>query len=134
LRDRPCAGAAGGQPPTGRLPKPWPAANVRREIEAAARWRSPAFIGNANLIDETTAREIYEGYRFMRALAAESGLPLVCVTAAGELLPRLDLNPVCLPAAAHPPAAGDALGQGGATRAEKPAAGGPRRVANPSSQ
>ncbi len=64
---------------------------VRREIEAAAKLPITGLIGNANLIDETTAREITEGYRFMRALAEESGLPLVCVTAADELI--AELNP-----------------------------------------
>ncbi len=63
---------------------------VRREIESAAKLPITGLIGNANLIDETTAREITEGYRFMRALSQESGLPLVCITAAEELLTELD--------------------------------------------
>ena len=63
---------------------------VRREIESAAKLAVTGLIGNANLIDETTAREITQGYRFMRTLAAESGLPLICVTAAEGLLDDLD--------------------------------------------
>jgi hypothetical protein len=62
---------------------------LRREIESAAKLPVTGLIGNANLIDETTVREITEGYRFMRALAAESGLPLICITAAEELMAEL---------------------------------------------
>lgn len=62
---------------------------VRREIEAASQLPITGFIGNANLIDETTVRDIEEGYRFMRVLSRQSGLPLVCITAAEELLGEL---------------------------------------------
>jgi hypothetical protein len=62
---------------------------IRSEIETASKLSITGLIGNANLIDETTAREIDEGYRFMQALARESGLPLVCITAAEELLGEL---------------------------------------------
>lgn len=71
--------------------------NVRREIEAAAKLSITGFIGNANLIEATTAREIGEGYRFMQALARESGLPLVCITAAEELLGELAALSVACP-------------------------------------
>jgi hypothetical protein len=63
--------------------------NVRREIEAASKLAITGLIGNANLIEETTALTIGEGYRFMQALSQESGLPLVCITAAEELLGEL---------------------------------------------
>jgi hypothetical protein len=63
---------------------------VLREIECASKLAVSGLIGNANLIDETTAREITEGYHFMRRLAEESRLPLVCVTAAEELMGELN--------------------------------------------
>jgi hypothetical protein len=63
---------------------------IRREIEAAANLKVTGLAGNANLIDETTAREIIEGYAFMQTLAAESGLPLAFITVAEELRPQVD--------------------------------------------
>jgi hypothetical protein len=63
---------------------------IRREIEASANLKVTGLAGNANLIDETTAREITEGYAFMRTLAAESGLPLAFITVAEELRSQVD--------------------------------------------
>jgi hypothetical protein len=65
---------------------------VRSEIEAAARLKITGLIGNANLIDETSAEDIYSGYEFVTALAAESDLPLEFITVAEELLPETDLQ------------------------------------------
>lgn len=62
---------------------------LRRDIEAAARLAVTGWIGNANLIDETTPQDILRGYEFVRQLAAESGLPLTFITAAVELLPHI---------------------------------------------
>lgn len=63
---------------------------IKSEIEASAGLPISGFIGNANLIDETGAEEIYSGYEFATALAAESGLPLEFITIAEELLPAID--------------------------------------------
>ncbi|MFZ0242632.1 MAG: cobalamin biosynthesis protein CbiA [Desulfobacterales bacterium] len=63
---------------------------LRREIEVAARLRVTGWIGNANLIDETTPQDILRGYEFMRQLAAESELPLTFITAAVDLQPHID--------------------------------------------
>ena len=63
---------------------------IKSEIETSARQPITGFIGNANLIDETGADEIYSGYEFATALAAESGLPLEFITIAEELLPAID--------------------------------------------
>jgi len=59
---------------------------IRTEIEEAARQPISGFIGNANLIDETTPEEIYSGYEFVNALAAKCGLPLEFVTVAEDLV------------------------------------------------
>jgi hypothetical protein len=64
--------------------------NMRSEIEAASKLRVTGWIGNANLIDETRPEDIMQGYRFLRELARESGLPLLFVTAASELAARLE--------------------------------------------
>ena len=63
---------------------------IRRSIEAAARLPVTDWVGNANLIDETTPGAIVEGYAFMTGLAAASGLPLAFVTVPEALLPEVD--------------------------------------------
>jgi len=63
---------------------------IRREIEASAKLAVTGLVGNANLIDETTPREIIDGYRFVKELSAESGLPLAFITVAEDLLPQVD--------------------------------------------
>lgn len=63
---------------------------IRRAIEASAKLVVTGLAGNANLIDETTPREIVDGYAFMKTVSAESGLPLTFITVAEELLPQVD--------------------------------------------
>jgi hypothetical protein len=62
---------------------------IRREIEVSAKLTVTGLAGNANLIDETTPREIVDGYAFMKTVSAESGLPLAFITMAEELLPQV---------------------------------------------
>lgn len=63
---------------------------IRSEIESAARMAVDGIIGNANLLDETTPRHIYDGYEFVRKLAVAMALPLEFITVAAPLLPRLE--------------------------------------------
>lgn len=65
---------------------------MRNEIETASKLSVTGFIGNANLIDETTAGDIYKGYEFVKGLSEESGLPLVFITASTDLISELDMN------------------------------------------
>jgi RecA/RadA recombinase len=65
---------------------------IRREIEAASKLTATGLVGNANLIDDTSPSEIEEGYDFVKKLSEESGLPLAFITAATDLLPRLDTD------------------------------------------
>jgi hypothetical protein len=65
---------------------------IRREIEASSRLMVTGWVGNANLIDETTPQEILDGYAFMKDLSSESGLPLAFITIAEELVPQLDVH------------------------------------------
>ena len=71
--------------------------NIRRQIEAAARMPVNGLIGNANLIDETTAADVYQGVEFVERLSRESGLPLQFITVAAELLPEIDMERVPCP-------------------------------------
>ncbi len=63
---------------------------MRSEIEKASKMTINGIIGNANLIDETTVEDIYEGYDFVKQLSKESRLPLKFVTVAVELMPDID--------------------------------------------
>jgi hypothetical protein len=65
---------------------------IKTEIETAARLSITGLIGNANLIDETTVDDIYEGYEFVNGLSKESGLPLEFITVTTELLPKIDMQ------------------------------------------
>ena len=65
---------------------------VRQEIEQAAKLAVDGIIGNANLIDETSADDIYDGYEFVRRLSEKSGLTLEFITVARELLPSVDVR------------------------------------------
>jgi hypothetical protein len=65
---------------------------TRDEIENASRMIVSGLIGNANLIDDTAAEDIYRGYDFVKMLSAESGVPLECIAVAVEMLPRIDME------------------------------------------
>jgi hypothetical protein len=65
---------------------------MRNEIEKAAQLTITGLIGNANLIDETSAEDIYSGYEFIQAVSQESGLPLAFITVSQELLPTIDMK------------------------------------------
>jgi hypothetical protein len=63
---------------------------VREEIEQAAKLAVDGIIGNTNLIDETSADDIYDGYEFVKRLSEQSGLALEFITVARKLLPSVD--------------------------------------------
>lgn len=63
---------------------------MRTAIESASGRAVNGWIGNANLIDETTVGHLRQGHDFMQRLAEVSGLPLVFITAAQELSGQLD--------------------------------------------
>ena len=65
---------------------------MRSEIERASKMTINGIIGNANLIDETSVDDIYNGYDFVKALSGESRLPLEFITASVELLPEIDMG------------------------------------------
>ena len=47
-------------------------------------------IGNANLIDDTTADVIYDGYDFVAKVSVASGLPLEFITVSASLQDKID--------------------------------------------
>lgn len=62
---------------------------IRGEIEARARITVTGIVGNTNLMEETTARDIVAGWGFSKQVAAAANLPLVFITAPATLLTRL---------------------------------------------
>jgi len=70
---------------------------VRKQIEQASRLSIDGIVGNANLIDETTADDVYDGYDFVNGLGAHSGLPLEFITVSRELLPVVDSRQFACP-------------------------------------
>ncbi len=65
---------------------------ILKEIEKAAKLAMTGLIGNANLIEETSVADIYNGYEFLQSVSAECGLPLEFITAPKALLPQIDLK------------------------------------------
>jgi hypothetical protein len=65
---------------------------MRDEIERASKLAVNGIIGNANLIDDTSVDDIYNGYDFMKALSIEGRLPLEFITASVELLSEIDMG------------------------------------------
>lgn len=65
---------------------------IRDAIENSAKITITGIVGNANLIDETTVADIYEGYEFVKLLSEESRLPLEFITVAANLLSDVDLK------------------------------------------
>ena len=63
---------------------------IRKEIEIASKLEINGIVGNANLIDDTVADDIYSGYDFVSAYATESRLPLEFITAPESVIPELD--------------------------------------------
>jgi hypothetical protein len=62
---------------------------MKAEIESASKMTVSGWIGNANLIDESTSESILGGYAFMRKLSETTGVPLAFITAPDYLLPEL---------------------------------------------
>lgn len=65
---------------------------MKGEIEKASRMSVNGIIGNANLIDETTADAIYEGYDFVSKVSGETGLPLEFITVPSRLSDEIDMR------------------------------------------
>ena len=70
---------------------------IKAEIEMASKLAVTGLIGNANLIDETGAEEIVDGYHFLLELSETSGLPLEFITGAADLMEDIDAQQFSCP-------------------------------------
>ncbi|MFC1856409.1 cobalamin biosynthesis protein CbiA [Thermodesulfobacteriota bacterium] len=68
-----------------------------KEIEIASKLTIDGVIGNANLIDDTTAENINEGYEFVKDYTRKTGLPLEFITVSAELQSEIDPNRFACP-------------------------------------
>lgn len=65
---------------------------IRTEIEKASGMTIDGIVGNANLIDDTDAQTIREGYEFVSEVSGDSGLPLEFITIEKQLKARMDVS------------------------------------------
>ncbi len=70
---------------------------IRQKIEKAAKMKVTGFIGNANLIEETTSDHITQGYTLCRALSEKSGLPLKFITVPSFIQSSVDFGRFACP-------------------------------------
>jgi hypothetical protein len=62
---------------------------MKGKIERASKITVNGFIGNPNLIDETTESHIYKGDDFLRELSAQSGLPIEFIAVPLDIIKRI---------------------------------------------
>lgn len=70
---------------------------MKQEIEKASRMTLGGWIGNANLIDESTTETILSGYAFMQQLSETTNLPLAFITAPDSLTSELQTEKISCP-------------------------------------
>lgn len=70
---------------------------VKAKIEAASCLTINGIVGNANLIDDTSLDDFYDGYTFADRLSRESDLPLEFVTAETALMTGVDSRKIDCP-------------------------------------
>jgi len=70
---------------------------IKEEIERSSKLLVTGWVSNANLIDDTTPHDIYKGYDLVQALALQTGIPVIFITASTQFLGDLDLNRIDCP-------------------------------------
>jgi len=70
---------------------------IGRQIEARSKLRITGLVSNANLLDETTATHVYQGYDLVQQVSAQTGLPVEFITATPEIQSQLDPDRITCP-------------------------------------
>ena len=70
---------------------------MRSKIETRAKLGITGIVGNANVMEETTADDILSGYAFSNDVAAAGKVPLAFITVPAPLLTRLAKNAIQCP-------------------------------------
>jgi hypothetical protein len=64
---------------------------IKQEIETSAKLTVTGLVSNANLMDETSARHIHQGYDLVKNVADHAQIPLEFITASPGILTESDL-------------------------------------------
>ncbi|MCF8114367.1 MAG: cobalamin biosynthesis protein CbiA [Desulfotignum sp.] len=64
---------------------------IKQEIEASAKLNVTGLVSNANLMDETSASHIHQGYDLVKSVADHAQVPLEFITAPPGILTEHDL-------------------------------------------
>lgn len=70
---------------------------IRAQIEAKAKVAVTGIVGNANLMEETTAKTLLDGYDFCKEVSEQGKLPLEFITAPASLLTQLSKSDIQCP-------------------------------------
>jgi len=70
---------------------------IRHQIEARGKLRITGLVSNANLLDETTAEHVYQGYDLVRQVSDQTGLPVEFITATPAIQTQLDPDRIACP-------------------------------------
>jgi len=65
---------------------------IKDEIEKSSKLKITGIAGNANLIDDTTCENIYDGYEMLQELSLETNLKIEFITIAADILPKIDID------------------------------------------
>lgn len=63
---------------------------IKEQIEYSSKMKITGIIGNANLMDDTTADHIYSGYDLLKQVSDTTMLNIEFITADSRILPQLD--------------------------------------------
>lgn len=61
--------------------------DIKTAIELSSRLHISKLISDTNLADETTVDTVLEGYKIVKEVSAESGIPVFCVCAPEKIVP-----------------------------------------------
>lgn len=65
---------------------------VQKEIEKSSKLKITGLVGNANLMDETTADHICQGHDFLADVSTAANLETAFITAGAHLVSQLDIR------------------------------------------
>ncbi|MDZ7664544.1 MAG: cobalamin biosynthesis protein CbiA [Desulfotignum sp.] len=70
---------------------------IQKQIEASGKIKITGLVSNANLMDETSAAHVYQGYDLVQQVSAQTGLPVEFITATPQIQSQLDPDRIACP-------------------------------------
>ncbi len=65
---------------------------IMKEIELSSKLKVTGLVSNANIIDETTADDIYRGYELIQEVSKHSGVKVEFITVRNSLISEIDMK------------------------------------------